>query len=175
MVVIHELLEELILRELGKQFRIVLVLGFLHGGFNGKEPGGELAGTAHGRSLFNHDDLGAGFSGGDGSGSARSARADHHDVGRQGLIGADGLGNLHVVLFRISAGLFDRRGHRFADGFARHRGAAHAVDSRGLMLNNGRRHFLGSSAAEFRGFAGNVKLNVGDAAVLTERDGSLDG
>ena len=174
-VVIHELLVELVLRELRKQFRIVLVLGFLHGGFNGKEPGGELAGTAHCRSLFKHDDLGACFSGGDGGGSARSARADHHDVGRQGLIGADGLSNLHVVLFRISAGLLDRRSHRLADGFARHRSAAHAVDSRGLMLNNGRRHFLGSSAAEFRGFAGNVKLNVGDAAVLIERDGSLDG
>ena len=69
-VVIHELLVELVLRELRKQFRIVLVLGFLHGGFNGKEPRGELAGAAHGRALFKHDDLGAGFSGGDGSGSA---------------------------------------------------------------------------------------------------------
>ena len=42
------------------------------------------------------------------------------------------------------------------------------------MLNNGRRHFLGSSTAEFRGFAGNVKLNVSNAAVLIDRDGSLD-
>ena len=169
MVVVHQERVEVVGRQLLEKFGIVLELLLLQRGFDGEKARGDLAGAAHGGSLFKDEDLGARFGCGKRGGRAGSTGANDDDVGGHGFGRADLLGDLDVILLGITARLLDGGDDGLADGFARDGGAGHGVNGRALVLDHCGGHGLGGLATEERRFARNVKLDVGEAAFGVKR------